>query len=314
MDTTSKIELRPLAGLRPHPATKHLYTLTADHPVRAALADSMRAHGYDPDKPLTITADGHIVDGRHRFAAAKAAGLDHVPCVVISDDRVQSAILDSIAARKHFTKSALAFEIWPILKPAVEEARRGAANKILRKSLSDSSPTQSETCQTIPELAFRYGISQDLLTMAEKVHEAFRADPAFAAEYLPKLYACYTADEHADASTRAVGLGGIIKAWGYHQAIIQHPGKARGGRPEEEAAQMQLFTRTVSSDFRNRWEYWQAASDESKAEVIQAIRKAAAQTPQDQCEAMAEFYATLAKTYRAAARRTPEAAEVLAGE
>jgi hypothetical protein len=111
------------ADLRPHPLSECLHDL-ADTDVRfTALVDAKIEHGFDPDKPLTIVPHNRILDGRHRDRVARIAELKQVPCNIVADEPAATVILDSIVARKHFTKSALAFECYPLFKQAHEEAK-----------------------------------------------------------------------------------------------------------------------------------------------------------------------------------------------
>ena len=70
----------PLAALTP---TKQ--NLDADNV--AALAKTMlRAGSIMPPVYVNAAADGyHIRDGHHRVAAARLAGFDAVPCLVVSE-------------------------------------------------------------------------------------------------------------------------------------------------------------------------------------------------------------------------------------
>jgi len=55
----------------------------------AALADSMRANGYDESRPVLCLEDcgngAYILDGHHRHAAARAAGIEDVPALIVAD-------------------------------------------------------------------------------------------------------------------------------------------------------------------------------------------------------------------------------------
>jgi hypothetical protein len=41
---------------------------------------------FDSCPPIKITADGRLIDGHHRYSAAKWLGLDQVPCEIYPDD------------------------------------------------------------------------------------------------------------------------------------------------------------------------------------------------------------------------------------
>ena len=59
----------------------------ADMAHVAALEMLIRANGFDHARPIIVAGDldgAQIVNGRHRFLAAKSCGLDMVPVVVIT--------------------------------------------------------------------------------------------------------------------------------------------------------------------------------------------------------------------------------------
>jgi len=70
-----------LSEIRPSPENDQLYRpVNTEDPEIVRLAESIEAHGVQ--EPLLITDDGWIVSGHRRYAAARLAGLDTVPCRV----------------------------------------------------------------------------------------------------------------------------------------------------------------------------------------------------------------------------------------
>ncbi|REK12639.1 MAG: chromosome partitioning protein ParB [Planctomycetota bacterium] len=69
----------PIRNLKPSPENDKLYRPVdpEDDEIRA-LAESIKQNGLL--EPLIATADGYLVSGHRRFAAAKLAGLSMVPC------------------------------------------------------------------------------------------------------------------------------------------------------------------------------------------------------------------------------------------
>jgi hypothetical protein len=75
------IQRIPLDQIHPSPENDQLYQpVDPNDPEVQALADSIREYGVR--EPLVITRDGFILSGHRRFAAARLAGLDVVPCRV----------------------------------------------------------------------------------------------------------------------------------------------------------------------------------------------------------------------------------------
>lgn len=62
-------------------------------------------------QPILVLEDGTLVDGLRRLAAAKAAGLEHVPVVVLKDFAVAADIL----AKIHATRACSARRAWEIM-------------------------------------------------------------------------------------------------------------------------------------------------------------------------------------------------------
>jgi ParB-like chromosome segregation protein Spo0J len=78
-----RIRQVPLARCRPSPENDTLYR-PADpaDPAVVGLADSIKLHGLQ--EPIVLTADGYILSGHRRRAAAALAGLAAVPCRVVA--------------------------------------------------------------------------------------------------------------------------------------------------------------------------------------------------------------------------------------
>jgi hypothetical protein len=75
----SKLGLVPVSEIAPSPQNEQLYRpVTNDDPEIQHLAESIREFGVR--EPLVLTRDKSILSGHRRYAAAKLAGLDEVPC------------------------------------------------------------------------------------------------------------------------------------------------------------------------------------------------------------------------------------------
>jgi hypothetical protein len=77
-----KIVYKHPDDLRPHPLNRELYgppsANTAYHDIKA----DMKRRGFDESQPLLITSDNRIIRGSTRHAAARANGLERIPCEV----------------------------------------------------------------------------------------------------------------------------------------------------------------------------------------------------------------------------------------
>jgi hypothetical protein len=234
-----------------------LHLLSDDDPRFLALCVSIQRGGFDHDKPITIDEHGRILDGRHRWRAAKRLGLETVPCIERAEAEAATVILNSIVARKHYTKSALAFEVYPFFKAAHEEAVRMAQQARLRKLKQGVEVPSTDSVgrrETVDQFAAAIGVSTDLFQQAANVHKIFAFDPSYAEQMIPRIYAEPVGGEHE--STRPVGLGAVIA--GYQ-------GKTR---TEDKAKpvynQLDLFADAVATTF-HRW---------TKIEDVEAARPA----------------------------------------
>jgi hypothetical protein len=71
----------PIWRIKPSPENDKLYRpINSDDPELIALAESVKTYGVK--EPLVITLDRFILSGHRRYAAAKLAGLEKIPCVV----------------------------------------------------------------------------------------------------------------------------------------------------------------------------------------------------------------------------------------
>ena len=95
-----RVRLIPCAGIAPDP--RRLPRRTGDDDV-TALADSIHRHGVLV--PLAVRPDGdgyRLVAGERRLRAARALGLESVPCIVLpADERLcaQFAVIESLQRR-----------------------------------------------------------------------------------------------------------------------------------------------------------------------------------------------------------------------
>ena len=109
--TINQSSSRALDALTIHPLLAPVPRLALDAPEMLALIASVETHGVLA--PLIVNERAEIIDGRARLIAAQKAGLTEVPCVVVPDEDAATLILDTLCARRHLTKSALAYVFSP---------------------------------------------------------------------------------------------------------------------------------------------------------------------------------------------------------
>jgi len=89
-----KIVCYKVADLRPHPLNKELYGPPKSNEAYDAIYFSMKRAGFDERHPLLITRDGRIISGVTRWAAARAAKIEDVPCEIFEPQSEETAELE----------------------------------------------------------------------------------------------------------------------------------------------------------------------------------------------------------------------------
>jgi len=114
-----------------------------------------------------------VVDGLHRLAIAHELGLEQMPYVEVAASDVVTIICSSLV-RADWTKSALAYRMWPLF--ALYACQRGGD----RKSKGNHFPLMS-----ISEIAEKIGVSEKLLDQAKRIHCYFAKNPSALSAPLP---------------------------------------------------------------------------------------------------------------------------------
>lgn len=199
--------------LRLHPIVKQLPQWPDDDPRLAALANDVATNGVL--ESIKITSDHLIVDGRHRWRAARMAGLSEVPYVTVEDGEAATVAISSLIQRRHYSKGALAYVAYPIFQEAFEEAKT-RQTRGLKKGRSSPLPIESAT-GNIGDFANFLGVDRDTLYQAKAVHKLFFSDPEYKAQMEPRII------------EDGYGLGAVIAGHAGQQAT---KGKARNDQPE----------------------------------------------------------------------------------
>ena len=96
----AKVDHVRLSEIRPSPENDQLYRpVDPSDPEIIALADSIRRLGIL--EPLFVSADGYIVSGHRRYAAAKLAGLNTVPIRRLIIRRADDVDKFTVLLREH---------------------------------------------------------------------------------------------------------------------------------------------------------------------------------------------------------------------
>lgn len=103
------VRILPIDSIAASPENVELYRpVLDDDPEIVALSASIREHGIK--EPLVITSDGWILSGHRRYAAAKLAGLQSVPCRIEQISRCGDRDRFMVALREHNRQREKSFD------------------------------------------------------------------------------------------------------------------------------------------------------------------------------------------------------------
>ncbi len=331
----SPVQFRHPADLTVHPAIKGLPELADDDPNFVALCRDVQMAGWLAGVAALIDGQDRILDGRHRWRAAKRLQID-LPCcrwngdAPASDAQAIAVALKTLANRRHYSAPQIALLAWPGLKAQFAEARKHQKDGLLRgkapvsagadtgktlgipqKGCTESAP------KTIAELCAEIGVSQDTFARAEAVwswwegpfsHTEFEWSEAECVEAGLAPGGRYTFRQIFEPQLlrreKPIGLGAACAAMGFkadqpRKAALGHP--HTGNRPKDAERQLELFTATLR-DAKTRWEYWEKMDEEARQAHWTAAKALAAQTEQLKARSMAAYYLKLYRIYDARAK------------
>jgi hypothetical protein len=276
----SREEVDPME-LTVHPLAKRLPRWEKNDQRFIALVEDIRERGIQA--PLRVDAENRILDGVETWKAAKQLQLKEVPIARTSDDPA-TVIVIGLALRKHYSKGALAYVCYPLLKPAHEAAQRRRID-VLKKGSAPSS-IQSTTGK-IEDFCEFLGFGRDLFFQAKAAQEVFEKSDKAVAEWqakhpeAPKGMALGTSiDLRAHWEPKLlngeIGLGPMLAGIAGQDATK--------GKQREDSGQLSLFTDWLH-ETEVRFQKWQRLQESEKRHVGLKIRELVKAMPEDLREA-----------------------------
>jgi len=152
-----------------------------------SLVESIRRDGVNVPLMIYRNSSGRVLiaDGRHRWMAAREAGLTEVPVIMVTESKALDIILDS-ENRRHFTKGALAYRAVLLCPEVAIEANKGRPNKLYPEDTIYS----EELGMNQMGLAKRVGVSRLLISAACTLYKAFTDYPELKKEYEATVWTC----------------------------------------------------------------------------------------------------------------------------
>lgn len=274
--------------LTPHPALRLIPEWETEDPRFLALVDNIRDRGID--QPLLVDSSNRILDGRHRWRAAKRLQLDVVPVIRRDEGDALEIAVDSMEHRRHYTQSQRAYALFPLMEPAFKAAQeRRYANLKNHRSESPRTPCVS-TCKTPEDWAKSKGISLRYLQYAKELHEHFKDKTArwikdpFGTKLSKRKV---TFQEHYEpqimSDEKSIGLGSAIS--GIESALAQEEREKKGiphkgGRPADKQRQVELLQQAFTT-LETRFEYWAKFDEEDKKEAMAPLKDTLTKMPTD---------------------------------
>jgi hypothetical protein len=168
-----KIESVPILDVSFHPAIQQLPPAPEDL-IQSLIVDLQDRSG--PDwlmTPLVVDEKTRVieVDSADRLKAALKLDFLEVPVIRRPNNEALATMIDSIARRRNYSKSAIAYVLFPFFEPALTEARERM------KRCRFGSTQNVLPSKTAEDIARKAGVSRALFFQAAEVHKLFKKHP-----------------------------------------------------------------------------------------------------------------------------------------
>jgi hypothetical protein len=230
-----------------HPRARPMPEWANEDERFTALVEDIRNRGID--QPILVDKENRIVDGRHRWRAAKRLQLKEVPTLLVEDESVPEVVINSLVQRRHFTKGALAYLVTPLLEFAFEAASKRRLENLKNPNVSRKYP-QDTIGKTVEDYADAIGVGRKLLFQARELHKAFDKRPELREQFEAKVL------------NGEIGLGAAVAGIAGQEATKAKP------KPEED--QLFLFEEAFDT-LAKRFKYWNKFTADDKRETISPV-------------------------------------------
>lgn len=239
-----------------HPALSAMPPAAED--LAAALLAEADEHGIT--SPLIVDEKNRVIDldSADRLRAALQLNIETVPVARRQASEAIHVILTSLALRRHYTKSAIAYLAFPLFDAALEESRqRRHANLLQGKSPNG---IKSHSGKTAEDLASNLGFDRKYFYQAREVHARFAKSAEHRALFEPQIL------------SGEISLGYVINGIA---GIDATRGKSRHDR-----SQLDLFRDGIKI-LRDRFARWEKLDAKSRVYLANEFAGAASDWPEE---------------------------------
>lgn len=276
------------AELTSHSLAKRLPGWSKEDARFIALVEDMRENGIRT--PWRVDREGHVLEDQDVLKAAKQLQIRQVP-VIRTEEEPAAAIVGALVHRKHYSKGALAYVCYPLLKDAHAAALRRRIQN-LKKGEARSS-TESTIGKT-EDFCESLGFGRDQFFKAKQAHEIFdkrdkeiaeweAANPAAAGLHAAKKANSMEAKiTGRPEDLRAIYEPKLLNGEMALGAMLAGIGglEATKGKPREDYGQLELFSEAWET-LEKRFVYWNKMGDAEKNMIAPRIRKVVEGMPAD---------------------------------
>lgn len=250
-----KIELVPIDDLSFHKAIQELPGIPED--LFHALLEDIHERGMSA--PLVVDEKNCVIDidSADRLRAALKLNVHEVPVVRRPNDEALATIIASIARRRNYSKSAVAYVLFPFFEPALVESRARRSRNLKNNHDSAQNALSRNSAEAI---ALGAGISRRLFFQAAEVHKLFKKHPRAKESIEPQILS-------GDLSL-GYAINGIA-------GLVATKGKAR-----DDSDQLELFKRGINS-LRVRFSRWNELAPKWQHFVANEFAETIAEAPEE---------------------------------
>ncbi len=243
-------------------------SLLSVHPILAAIPNppdeqeaterlqlDVEARGLD--EPLAVDEQNRVVNGRRRLRVVLGLNHPEVRIERVPNASVVGIILASLVHRRHFTKGALAYVVFPLLEPSLAEAQKRQL-AVLKQGPNSPSSTQWTTGRTVEEIAHQCGFGRSIFYQAKDVHKLFGQQAVYKAKMEGMLLAGETS------------LQGVLAGFN---------GQQNAGQPRRLSDQLDLFGDTFGKLRYHFQRTWVSMDPNARKALVPQVRDTVAEMP-----------------------------------